>query len=279
MILTIDIGGTNIKYGLCDESGNIQHKGEYPTLDTADKIVRSICDLPFSYDGIAISMPGILNEDHSKAFITGKLSFLSNYPLKDRLIEIKNCKVTIENDGRCATWAELGYGNLMDSKNALVVVLGTYIGMGIVIDHKVYEGSHLLAGEYSDAHMDLEKSYTNTMAAYFGKDGLEIVTGLTGRELFKNLENKKVHAGLNQYCQNLAWMLSNIQLLLDVDTILIGGGISAQSKLIECIKENMRGLKQWFPTLESPDIKACKFNNDANLLGALCYYKNNTENH
>ena len=279
MILTIDIGGTNIKYGLCDESGNIQHKGEYPTLDTADKIVRSICDLPFSYDGIAISMPGILNEDHSKAFITGKLSFLSNYPLKDRLIEIKNCKVTIENDGRCATWAELGYGNLMDSKNALVVVLGTYIGMGIVIDHKVYEGSHLLAGEYSDAHMDLEKSYTNTMAAYFGKDGLERVTGLTGRELFKNLDNKKVHAGLNQYCQNLAWMLSNIQLLLDVDTILIGGGISAQSKLIECIKENMRGLKQWFPTLESPDIKACKFNNDANLLGALCYYKNNTENH
>ena len=279
MILTIDIGGTNIKYGLCDESGNIQHKGEYPTLDTADQIVQSICDLPFSYDGIAISMPGILNEDHSRAFITGKLSFLSNYPLKDRLIKIKNCKVTIENDGRCATWAELGYGNLMDSKNALVVVLGTYIGMGIVIDHKVYEGSHLLAGEYSDVHMDLEKSYTNTMAAYFGKDGLERAAGLTGRELFKNLDDEKVYAGFDQYCQNLAWMLSNIQLLLDVDTILIGGGISAQPKLIECIKENMSGLKQWFPTLESPDIKACKFNNDANLLGALCYYKNNTENH
>ncbi|MBS6257769.1 ROK family protein [Holdemanella biformis] len=279
MILTIDIGGTNIKYGLCDESGNIQHKGEYPTLDTADKIVQSICDLPFFYDGIAISMPGILNEDHSKAFITGKLSFLSNYPLRDRLEEIKNCKVTIENDGRCATWAELGYGNLINSKNALVVVLGTYIGMGIVIDHKVYEGSHLLAGEYSDAHMDTEKTFKNTMAAYFGKDGLERATGLTGKELFNNLDDEKVYAGFDQYCQNLAWMLSNTQLLLDVDTILIGGGISAQSKLIECIKENMRGLKQWFPTLENPDIKACKFNNDANLLGALYYYKNSTENH
>ena len=82
MILTIDIGGTNIKYGLCDELGNIQQKGEYPTLDTADKIVQSICDLPFEYTGIAISMPGIVNEDHSCAFITGKLAFLSNYPLK-----------------------------------------------------------------------------------------------------------------------------------------------------------------------------------------------------
>ena len=37
MILTIDIGGTNIKYGLCDASGNIQQKGGYPTLDTAIK--------------------------------------------------------------------------------------------------------------------------------------------------------------------------------------------------------------------------------------------------
>lgn len=48
MILTIDIGGTNIKYGLCDASGNIQQKGGYPTLDTADKIVQSICELPLN---------------------------------------------------------------------------------------------------------------------------------------------------------------------------------------------------------------------------------------
>lgn len=278
MILTIDIGGTNIKYGLCDANGNIQQKGEYPTLDTTEGIVQSICDLQFEYNGIAISMPGILNEDHSKAFITGKLSFLSNYPLKDRLEGIKKCKVTIENDGRCATWAELGYGNLINSKNALVVVLGTYIGMGIVIDHKVYEGSHLLAGEYSDAHMDTEKTFKNTMAAYFGKDGLERATGLAGKELFDNLDDEKVHEGLNQYCQNLAWMLSNIQLLLDVDTILIGGGISAQPRLIECIKESMNNVKLWFCTLKMPEIRACKFNNDANLLGALYYY-NNTENH
>ena len=83
---------------------------------------------------------------------------------------------------------------------------------------------------------------------------------------------------MNQYCQNLAWMLSNIQLLLDVDTILIGGGISAQPRLIECIKENMDNVKPWFCTLKMPEIQSCKFNNDANLLGALYYY-NNTENH
>ena len=74
-------------------------------------------------------------------------------------------------------------------------------------------------------------------------------------------------------------MLNNLQLLLDVDTILIGVGISAQPKLISWIKEYMLGLTQWFTTLEKPVIKACKFNNDANLLGALCYYKRNVENH
>lgn len=279
MILTIDIGGTNIKYGLCDDMGCFLQKGDYTTPKTTQDIVESICSLPFDYSGIAISMPGIMNEDHSKAYITGKLSFLSDYPLKEEIMRIKNCRVTLENDGRCATWAELGFGNLQDSKNALVVVLGTYIGMGIVIDHKVYEGSHLLAGEYSDAHMDTEKTYKNTMAAYFGKDGLERVTGLTGKELFNHLDEEKIYAGFNAYCSNLAWMLSNIQLLIDVDTILIGGGISVQPKLIECIKENMNCMKTWFSTIEMPEIQACKFNNDANLLGALYYYNNNTEDH
>ena len=277
MILTIDIGGTNIKYGLCDEDGNFFEKGKYTTPDSTDGLIQSILSLNFSYSGIAISMPGILNTDHSSAYITGKLSFLSNYPLKQKLEQQAHCKVTLENDGRCATWAELGFGHLQNSKNALVVILGTYIGMGIVIDHKVYEGSHLLAGEYSDAHMDLNMDFTNTMAAYFGKEGLEKATGLSGEELFCHLEDCKVKKGFDTYCKNLAWMLSNIQLLLDVDTILIGGGISCQSKLIQNIICKMHEIHSFFPTLAIPDIQACKFCNDANLLGALYVYKN-TEN-
>lgn len=276
MILTIDIGGTNIKYGLCDECGKFVQKAEYPTPDDCETLIRSICNLPFEYEGIAVSMPGIMSADHSSALITGKLAFLSKYPLKEKLMEIKKCKVTLENDGRCATWAELGYGNLKGSKNAIVVVLGTYIGMGIVIDHKVYEGSHFLAGEYSDAHMDTEKTYANTMASYFGKKGLLKYTSKTGKAIFDNLEDENVKQGLNQYCHHLAWMLSNLQLLLDVDTILIGGGISAQPVLIDMIKRQMDEVKPWFSTLYMPRIMACKFHNDANLLGALYVY-NQTE--
>lgn len=276
MILTVDIGGTNIKYGLCDDSGHFIEKADYPTPEDCETLVQSICDLPFEYEGIAISMPGIMNADHSSALITGKLAFLSKYPLKEKLMEIQKCKVTLENDGRCATWAELGYGNLKDSKNAIVVVLGTYIGMGIVIDHKVYEGSHFLAGEYSDAHMDTEETYANTMASYFGRNGLLKYTNMTGRALFENLDDENVKQGLNQYCHYLAWMLSNLQLLLDVDTILIGGGISAQPILIDTIKKHMMEIKPWFSTLYMPKIMACKFHNDANLLGALYVY-NQTE--
>ena len=59
----------------------------------------------------------------------------------------------------------------------------------------MYEGSHLLAGEYSDAHMDTEKTYKNTMAAYFGKDGLERTTGLTGKELFNQKQKQQIPVG------------------------------------------------------------------------------------
>ena len=272
MILTVDIGGTNVKYALCKENGEFVEKGKYKTPKSANELVESILKLEYAYSGVAISMPGIMDAEHTCATITGKLSFLSKFPLKRFLEQKTNCKVILENDGRCATWAELGFGHLKYSKNAVVIVLGTYLGMGIVIDHKVYEGSHLLAGEYSDAHMDMERSFTNTMASYFGKEGLKRSTGLTGKKLFQNLNDKDVQQGFDMYCQNLAWMLSNIQLLLDVDTILIGGGISVEPDLIDGIQSKMEDLHTFFPTLCMPKIQACKFNNDANLLGALYIY-------
>ncbi len=49
------------------------------------------------------------------------------------------------------------------------------------------------------------------MATCFGKDGLERATGLTGKELFDHLDDERVYAGFNKYCQNLAWMLNNLQ--------------------------------------------------------------------
>lgn len=58
--------------------------------------------------------------------------------------------------------------------------------------------------------------------------------------------------------------------------IIIGGGISQQDILLNLIKEEVEAL---FKTMEMfqviyPEVSACKFANDANLLGALVHYLN-----
>ena len=54
--------------------------------------------------------------------------------------------------------AEKWKGSLKDCRNGAVVVLGTGVGGGIIIDHKLYRGGHFTAGEYSYILTDQKRS-------------------------------------------------------------------------------------------------------------------------
>ncbi len=269
MILLVDIGGTNVKYALSDLDGQLAKYGVFHTPKTKEELIDQICALDFEYEGIAISLPGVLNADHCSVFVTGELSYLSNFDLCSCLSNRKDCPVILENDGRCATLAELGFGNLKESANGLVIVVGTSIGMGFVFDHQLYTGSFGYAGEYSDSLSLKEKKLVHVL----GRKALEERVGLSGKALFDSLEDKHVYSLLNEYCLDFAKMICDIQLLLDLDTILIGGGISVQPQFIKMITRNVHKLSTLFPTMHIPTIRACRYGNDANLLGALYVYK------
>ncbi len=269
MILLVDIGGTNIKYALSTLDGRIVARGVYKTPKIREELLDYICELDFEYDGIALSLPGVVNENKSSVFVTGELSFLSGFDICSYLNKRKGCPVVLENDGRCATLAELGFGNLKESVNGLVIVVGTSIGMGLIFNRELYQGSHSFAGEYSDSLVLRNKKLVHVL----GRVALEKRVSMSGKELFEHLDDELVYSAFNEYCIDFAKMICDIQLLLDLDTILIGGGISAQPMFIEMINENIKELKSRFPTMQLPNIKACKYRNDSNLLGALYVYK------
>lgn len=269
MILLVDIGGTNIKYALSTPDGQFVQKGVCPTPKTRKELLDCICDLDYNYDGIALSLPGVVDNNQSSVFITGELSFLSEFNICSYLRQRKGCFVSLENDGHCATLAELGFGNLKESTNGIVIVVGTSIGIGIVMNHELYQGSHGFAGEYSDSLLLKNKKLVHVL----GRKALEERTSMSGKELFEHLNDENMYAVFNEYCLDFAKMICDIQLLLDLDTVLIGGGISAQSKFIEMVDKNVKELKPLFPTMKMPKILACKYGNDANLLGALYVYE------
>ena len=86
-----------------------------------------------------------------------------------------------------------------------------------------------------------------------------------------NEGNEKVLNALRRFCFDLAIQILNIQVIFDPEVFAIGGGISQQKILFELIDEQFQKIKEARGQLffRIPDVVACEFRNDANLIGAL----------
>lgn len=297
--LAFDGGGTFTKYALMDENAVILEKDKVPTPSytdhtkedyyaVLDEIVEKYRD---QIDGIAISMPGMLDSIRGYAMTAGFLNYLSNTPVADELSLRYGIPVTIENDGKCAALAELWKGSLKDCTNGAVVVLGTGVAGGLVIDRKLYRGTRFTAGEYSYScindhdRMNLDSYWgmcggaqglAKAVAKYTGEswekyDGIEIFR-------LANAGDENVLKGLKDFTDALSTQIYNLNVLLDLDVIAIGGGISQQPLLHQYLKSSLEELivnhpiRKIAPYIPTPNITNCRFYNDANLIGALYHF-------
>ena len=78
-ILSIDIGGTSIKYALMGQDATILSRGKIPTPqegreELVDAIGRLYDEMP-DVEGIAISMPGIIDSENGYCVMGGALSY------------------------------------------------------------------------------------------------------------------------------------------------------------------------------------------------------------
>ena len=172
---------------------------------------------------------------------------------------------------------------MRDVQNGIVYILGTGIGGGIIINGELYSGSHFAAGEFSGVLSDLSKPLTirNMMASQISASGMlnhyqentqENVDGYVFFDRIK--EDKNAQEALNDMASKTAAYLYNIQLILDVERIAIGGGVSEQPVLLEKIREHYRELYAGpFPLpCHEAEIVKCSFGNDSNLIGALYWH-------
>ena len=303
--LSIDVGGTFIKYALINYKGEIIEKSKVETpraesKGTLEDFINILVHIYNKYkshvEGVAISMPGILDSDTGYLYTSGSIEYASNINLVELLKDKIDVNVTIENDGKCAALAELWCGELSNVEYGAVVVLGTGVGGGIIINGKLHKGSHFSAGEFSyiadgsENTMDLN-SYWGMISSVWklielvsDKTGIPIKE-LSGESVFDmvNMGDKKALEALDIYSKNLAIKIYNLQVLLDLDLIAIGGGISQQPLLLEYINKNIdfliknNPLRAISPIIPTPKITTCKFFNDSNLIGALYHHLNKKE--
>ena len=146
--LAIDNGGTFIKYGLFDRSGEIvsQGKSATPKRDASEEVYFTVLDeivARFQGDicGICFSTPGRV-EENGILQTAGALPYLAGRNLKELASARYGLPVSVENDGKCAALAEYWKGSLRGVKNGAVLVIGTGIGGGLILNGKLFRGSH-----------------------------------------------------------------------------------------------------------------------------------------
>lgn len=292
-IFAVDIGGTAVKYALVSPTFEVNNLGEFPTPYTGpealiDAIVRVLEPYRDQVDGVGISLPGTVTDDPDGTIARGgALVFMNGVPLAKLVRERTGLTCTVENDGKAGVLGEYASGALMGCRSGVVMVLGTGIGGGILIDGKVWKGSHFFAGEFSfiydDPHepLGMDALFAGRAGArglleqVVAAKGLPADTKLSGREIFDlaNAGDTGAIEGIRRFAAIVARQIYDLQVILDPDIIAIGGGISAQPLLHTLIGEEVDKLYASFETLKLfPPPKAhvvpARNGNNANLIGA-----------
>lgn len=301
--LGIDIGGTQTKWAVVSEDYEIIERGwvptDYATTDEEMAALDGIVRPRLSRVGaIGVSVPGTVPADDSDGTIMGGGALLFNheFALGRAMREAYGLPVCVENDGKACALGEYASGALKGCRSGVVVVIGTGIGGGIVVDGRLLRGAHGFAGELSFLGIGdpMTRDGSGSFAGIGGwrhlrdlvlrEKGLVDAEGratdlafdpdaVDGRKVFEwvNAGDEDAARGLDRYAAGFCSYVFDIQAMVDPEVIAIGGGMSAQPALLAALQVNMARLMERIAFLNppAPRIVRTQNGNDANLFGAI----------
>jgi predicted NBD/HSP70 family sugar kinase len=288
MIAAFDIGGTQIKFALIDQSGNLFSRNMLPTyaelggLAIINQIINLIQQFQKDYtiSGIAISSAGVI--DPYKGVVlsaTDTLKMYAGTPIKSLIESTTNIFTTVENDVNCAALAESKFSN-PPLKDFIEMTIGTGIGGAIVINGNVFHGSSFSAGEWGRLIIDgipyEKQASVSSLIESAKQKGLNVNEGL---DIFNMYDEKDILATevVNHFYERLSAGIVNLVYALNPKTIVIGGGISHRGERFINELRNALG-KQLDPFfMQSLDLRLATMRNDSGIIGAYLHHLNQTK--
>lgn len=284
--LVFDIGGTYTKYFFVDRIGNINLSGKFKTPkaqinELVNLMYKTIDDnSKFNLKGISICCPGLVDSEVGVVTYGGNVGVLHGINLKQIFLNKYNIPVSIENDGKAAALSEISKNK---KESIVVLVLGTGIGGGIIINGQLLKGKNFSAGEvsYMVESIDDKEKQINLYGYEASAPKMiseikrlnNLATEVSSEQVFEVIkpENKESWTIFINYCKYISSMIISLQHILDPDKFIIGGGISEQSIIIQQIKRQILKFEMWdHPKfLTFPEITQSKHGSNANYLGAL----------
>lgn len=156
---------------------------------------------------ININISGRVNPESGYSF--SQFNF-SERPLAEVLTEKIGYQVCIDNDTRAMTYGEYLQGCVKGEKDIIFVNIGWGLGIGIIIDGKIYTGKSGFSGEFG--HIN---AFDNEILCHCGKKGC-LETETSGSALYRILQERI----RNGECSILSERIGNKELPLTLDEII-----------------------------------------------------------
>ena len=293
-IIGIDLGGTNVKLGLLDAQYTIKSRAvlstrDYPKLkelvsaiaSCAEKMVSDSALKKSDVLGVGIGVPGPTDAKNGIVHFLPNIPGWKNVPLKRILQNKLKLPVFVDNDAKLMTLAEyyLGYGRKFS--NVLCVTLGTGVGGGIVLGKRLYRGQDNAAGEIGHVPLNqfgpgcscggiacIERYVGNAQVMAQAKRLLKRRISLVELSLLAKKKNRLALKVWDDFASNLGATLAGVVNLLNLDAIIIGGGVADAGKfLFDSIEKTVKKRSMSVQGKRVKILKA-KLGNDAGIKGA-----------
>jgi glucokinase len=273
MYLGIDIGGTNFKYGVVNNSNDIVYSETLPSCPEKGKdyIISKLINIctgvlieKYNVQSIGIGLPGIISKNEVVKILPN-LPGWDNTDLKSILSQNLKIPFYIDNDARMAAIAELTSGSGREFNDFLYITLGTGIGSAIIINREIYRGYNNSAGEIGHIIIDCNaknNDFSNPyrigiLEEYAGRiQILELAKKILKNNPDSSLINnnidvsdiaKEAESGdkaaidiISKTAEYIGIGLVSVMNFLDIRIIVIGGGISKSDLLLKKIEETIK---------------------------------------
>ena len=305
MYIGIDVGGTNLKAGLVDQSGTIlavertplDFRGPESFADTLASLAKAVMAsggaAAQDVEYVGIGIPG--------AVAGGDILYTANIPMKNVPLEKLfrqhlDLPVLLGNDADCAAVGEWSCGVGRGTKHFIVITLGTGVGGGMILNGKLYSGcgaggevGHIVVQKdgvpcncgrrgcweaYASA-TGLIRETTEAMKAHPESLLHQVAAqngAVDGRTSFQAAEqgDETALAVCRSYAEYLASGVTDLVNILHPEAVALGGGVAAAPEylLLDPVREIVARECYARPVGQVPHIVRAELGNDAGIIGA-----------
>jgi glucokinase len=269
MRVGVDIGGTNTDAVVLDDAGAIVHSLRMPTgwgddavLDTATAVVRQLAHAagiePSEFTSIGVGIPGAV--DAERGTVTHARNLGVQLLELGTLLEANlGAAVRVENDVNAAALGAFHQVGLAESNSLAYLNLGTGLAAGLVLGGQLWRGSRGAAGEIGHILIDPAGPLDDD-----GQPGaLEVLasgSGIASQRPGSVPEMLAAAAAGDEQAieirrrmfEGVASAVRILVLTVDVDVVVIGGGISNMGdELLSAVRSIVADWEETSPFISS----------------------------